>query len=421
MCSRYRVTPETLGAWQQTVATMTGKAPGRWYMSGFPHIVRTLRGSLGQHRRRDPATLWKCEVCPSLVAPSVRVHMRRFIGTASATGADVACCGVPLMAMVEGTGLSRLVAESRVVLSETPMAREAAAIAAARSVVAGSAPPPAFDSVGFACGPEGIGRSSVPEMYVEFRGELRSGCIQFSAENAKASLAFQGWAMSRHEDSVAFGGVKRVLYGCDEAARGPELLELAATGAWIGSLGIELPAVSSHEDLEQGSYNDLAQVDEGEDDIPASAPPTPTPAPTMLTPLILPIPDDELPGGGPAAHPENEEDPDVFIDDGLDDGEVNPRTEQPAEDEPSRPSPPPPPSSGVPSGPYPMEDPRFPRATPEEPTVTPEEPGDADTFVDDGGGDETTQKISCRVGLSGSWYRRVPIPSVLNLFEASDH
>jgi hypothetical protein len=44
------VTPETLGAWQQTVAKVTGKAPGRWYMSGFPHIVRTLRGSLGQHR-----------------------------------------------------------------------------------------------------------------------------------------------------------------------------------------------------------------------------------------------------------------------------------------------------------------------------------------------------------------------------------
>ena len=126
------VTPEALGAWQQTVTTVTGKAPGRWYMSGFPHIVRTLRGSLGQHRMRDPATLWKCEVCPSLVAPSVRVHMRRFIGSASAAGADASCCGDPPMVMVEGSGLSRLVAESRVVLSEISMAREAAAIAAAR-------------------------------------------------------------------------------------------------------------------------------------------------------------------------------------------------------------------------------------------------------------------------------------------------
>ena len=138
------VTPETLGAWQQTVAAVTGKAPGRWYMSGFPHIVRTLRGSLGQHRMRDPATLWKCEVCPSLVASSVRVHMRRFIGSASASGADASCCGDPLMVMVEGTGLARLVAESRVVLSEISTAREAAAIAAARSVVAGSAPPSGF-------------------------------------------------------------------------------------------------------------------------------------------------------------------------------------------------------------------------------------------------------------------------------------
>ena len=240
------VTPETLGAWQQTVASVTGKAPGRWYMSGFPHIVRTLRGSLGQHRMRDPASLWKCEVCPSLVAPSVRVHMRRFIGAASASGADVSCCGDPLMVMVEGTGLARLVAESRVVLSEISMAREAAAIAAARSVVAGSAPPPAFDSVGFAGGSEGIGRSSVPEMSVEFQSELRSGCIQFSAGNAKSWLACHGWAMSQHEDSGVFDGVKRVLHGCDEAVRGLELLELAATGVRIDSFADA--ALSSDDD-----------------------------------------------------------------------------------------------------------------------------------------------------------------------------
>ena len=33
------MTPEALEAWQQTVADVTGKAPGRWYMSGSPHIV----------------------------------------------------------------------------------------------------------------------------------------------------------------------------------------------------------------------------------------------------------------------------------------------------------------------------------------------------------------------------------------------
>ena len=177
-------------------------------------------------------------MCPSLVAPSVRVHMRRFIGSASASGADASCCGDPLMVMVEGTGLSRLVAESRVVLSEISMAREAAAIAAARSVVAGSAPPPAFDSVGFAGGSEGIGRSSVPEMSVEVQSELRSGCILLSLRDAKVSLAFQGWAMSQHEEPGVFGGVQRVLHGCDEAVRGLELLELAATGAQIDSLGV---------------------------------------------------------------------------------------------------------------------------------------------------------------------------------------
>ena len=157
-------------------------------------------------------------------------------------------------------------------------------------------------------------------MSVEFRSELRSGCIQFSGGNAMgciqfskgnatASLAFQGWAMSLQEDSGVFEGVKRALHGCDEAVRGLELLELAVTGARMDSLGIELPAVGSQDDLERGSYNDLAQVDEGEDDIPVPTPLIPVPAPILSLPLIPPIPDDDLPGSGPATHPEHEEDP----------------------------------------------------------------------------------------------------------------
>jgi hypothetical protein len=67
-------------------------------------------------------------------------------------------------------------------------------------------------------------------MSVEFQSELRSGCIQFSAGNAKSFFACHGWTMSQHEDSGVFDGVKRALHGCDEAVRGLELLELAATG-----------------------------------------------------------------------------------------------------------------------------------------------------------------------------------------------
>ena len=78
-------------------------------------------------------------------------------------------------------------------------------------------------------------------MSVEFQSELRSGCIQFSAGNAKSFLACHGWAMSQHEDSCVFDGVKRVLHGCDEAVRGLELLELAATGVRIDSFADSAP------------------------------------------------------------------------------------------------------------------------------------------------------------------------------------
>ena len=109
-------------------------------MSGFEHIVQKLRGCRGQHRMRDPATLYKCEICPSLSAPAIRVHPRRFIGAASAAGAVDARLD-PLSVMVERSGLSKLVAESRVVLAEISLEREAASVAAAQSVLAGTPPP----------------------------------------------------------------------------------------------------------------------------------------------------------------------------------------------------------------------------------------------------------------------------------------
>ena len=106
-------------------------------MSGFEHIVQKLRGCRGQHRMRDPATLYKCEICPSLSAPAIRVHPRRFVGAASAAGAVDARLD-PLSVMVERSGLSKLVAESRVVLAEISLEREAASVAAAQSVLAGT-------------------------------------------------------------------------------------------------------------------------------------------------------------------------------------------------------------------------------------------------------------------------------------------
>ena len=42
-----------LPAWEARVTEWTGVAPGRWYMSGFEHIVQKLRGCRGQHRMRD--------------------------------------------------------------------------------------------------------------------------------------------------------------------------------------------------------------------------------------------------------------------------------------------------------------------------------------------------------------------------------
>ena len=74
-------------------------------------------------------------------------------------------------------------------------------------------------------------------MSVEVQSKLRSGCSLLSSGDAKAPMAFQGWAMEQEEESGVFDGVQRVLLGCDEAVRGLELLEFAATSAEIDSLG----------------------------------------------------------------------------------------------------------------------------------------------------------------------------------------
>ena len=106
-------------------------------MSGFSQIMSVLQNYRGQHRQRDPAALWKCEICPSLCAPAVRVHQRRFIssGLLDEDASD------PLLVMVDGSGLAKFVSESRGVLAGISIEREAAVAAAAQAVLAGVAPP----------------------------------------------------------------------------------------------------------------------------------------------------------------------------------------------------------------------------------------------------------------------------------------
>ena len=81
-----------------------GVAPGLFYMLGYAHLVRALRSFRGDHRVRDPGTLFKCEICPSLHARPLRVRQRRFIG------ADTT--GDPLLVMVAEAGLAPLVSQS---------------------------------------------------------------------------------------------------------------------------------------------------------------------------------------------------------------------------------------------------------------------------------------------------------------------
>ena len=119
-------------AWEAKVGNVTGAPVGRWVMGGFECILDELRRYKGEHRMRDPATLWKCEICPSLTAPALRVHPRRYIGAGEAAGAEKTTD--PLLVMVASSGLAKLVSESRLVLAEISLEREAAAVAAARAV-----------------------------------------------------------------------------------------------------------------------------------------------------------------------------------------------------------------------------------------------------------------------------------------------
>ena len=106
----------------------TGVALGLFYMLGYAHLIRALRSFRGDHRVRDPDTLFKCEICPSLHAKPLRVRQRRFLGS-DATGD-------PLMVMVTEAGLAPLVSQSRMVMSGMSADRESAVSAAVSAVLA---------------------------------------------------------------------------------------------------------------------------------------------------------------------------------------------------------------------------------------------------------------------------------------------
>ena len=134
----------------------TGVAPGLFYMSGYAHLIRALRSFRGDHRVRDPGTLHKCEICPSLHSQPLRVRQRRFIG-ADATGD-------PLLVMVAEAGLAPLVQQSRMVMSGMSADRESAAVAAVSAILAGDAvdAPVGYLQIGFASAwDERLGRSTV--------------------------------------------------------------------------------------------------------------------------------------------------------------------------------------------------------------------------------------------------------------------
>ena len=192
--ARELVAPVSLGsmdAWELTVMERTGVAPGQFHMSGYKHLIRALRSFRGDHRVRDPATLFKCEVCPSACAVPLRVRQRRFIGADDA-GSD------PLMVMASEAGLASLVSEARTVLSGMSMDREAAEAAAVASVLAGTATvSSAMDRpVGYAgVYDERLGRSTVQELQFRPTGvglsrrfDLNCGCLRSSG----------AWGMGEH-------------------------------------------------------------------------------------------------------------------------------------------------------------------------------------------------------------------------------
>ena len=132
-----------LPQWERDLAEMTGVAAGHFAMAGYPRILRTLRGAAGSHRMRDPATLWRCEMCPSLCAPRLRIRQRRFIGADEARPD-------PLTVMVDGS-LASVVGEASSALADLSLNREAAARATVADLVAGSPPHLCF-APGARCG-----------------------------------------------------------------------------------------------------------------------------------------------------------------------------------------------------------------------------------------------------------------------------
>ena len=150
-----------------------------------------LRSFRGDHRVRDPATLFKCEVCPSVCVVPLRVRQRRFIG-AEGVGSD------PLMVMASEAGLAPLVSEARTVLSGMSMDREAVEAAAVASVLAGTANvAPSMDRpVGYAgmCD-ERLGRSTVQELQFRPTGV---GLNRLSDLNSGYLRSSGAWGMGEH-------------------------------------------------------------------------------------------------------------------------------------------------------------------------------------------------------------------------------
>ena len=300
---------DKLKEWELVVMEATGVAPGLFYMSGYAHLIRALRSFRGDHRVRDPGSLFKCEICPSLHARPLRVRQRRFIG-ADATGD-------PLLVMVAEAGLAPLVKQSRMIMAGMSADRESAAAAAVAAVLAGDAvdSPVGYSHsshLGFASAwDERLGRSTVREF--SFKG-FRSAKGVFSASLSCGSglgpavdrfLRREDPQFSR-VDATAVAALRSFDVALAGLAASSGRPERAASSSSRSS-----PAADLHDDLEQGSSSDLAQVGEDEDNLPSSDAPTPTPLPFVSSPTPLPTSDPldmDEPGGGPCTHPEYDPD-----------------------------------------------------------------------------------------------------------------
>ena len=177
----------------------TGVAPGLFYMSGYAHLIRALRSFRGNHRMRDPATLFKCEICPSIHSMPLRVRQRRFIG-ADATGD-------PLLVMAAEAGLAPLVSQSRMVMSGMSADRESAAAAAVSAVLAGDAidAPVGYAQIGFASAwDERLGRSTVREF--GFKGAMSAEGVFSASLSCGSALGPAVDSLLRSEDPQFFSG-----------------------------------------------------------------------------------------------------------------------------------------------------------------------------------------------------------------------